>query len=110
MIETIFATLTSLWLATTMASEAIDKPWHLDGLAAQVRSLVIGALGGLFGAYMKWGMFSDPATCASQSIVLCGLVVGLAAGLIGNWSFASPIVQFILQFLKLRPKIQTPKT
>ena len=99
-------TLAVIWASTIAISEFVDKFWDLDGVAAQIRTwaigIVLGAAGGIFGL----GMFADPAVCgeAAMPAVLCGAIVGLVAAILANFAFLLPVVKWVLEKVKIRPK------
>jgi hypothetical protein len=98
-----FTTFGALAAATTVVAELVNRFWVLDGVGAQVRSLALAILLGVGGAVFHMGFFADPLTLfGTMNVYLGGAVIGLAAGVIANWSFATPIVKFILEFLKIR--------
>lgn len=100
----IFATLTALSMAVIGFSEFVDRFWKLVDVAAQVRTLVFGVIFGSVGAYFALGMFSVPDTCGTNAWYVCGPLTGFVSGLIGNFAFVTPLVKFILEYLKIRPK------
>jgi hypothetical protein len=86
-----------------LAGQLCDKAgWILNGAAAQFRVLFIGVILGEGGAAFHIGMFSDPTVFGTMAWYFSGLVVGLTAGLTANWSFATPIIQWILTLLGIR--------
>ena len=102
-ILTALTSLAALAAFITLVSEGVDKlGWHLDGTPSQVRSLFIALCFGEAGAGFHLGMFSDTTLFLTMPWYAVGGIVGIAAGVVANWSFSLPIVQWILTILKIR--------
>jgi len=100
---TTFNTIAALTGATITITEFVNRFWVLVDVAAQVRSLVIGIVLGLVGAGFNLGMFSDATWFGTQPWYLVGGLIGVMAGLVGNWSFATPLIQWVLAAFKITP-------
>lgn len=100
----LFQTLGAMVAGIVAVAELVDKFWNLDGVASQVRSLAIGILLGVVGAGFQLGMFADPTVLGDVAWYLGGGAIGLGAGFMANWAFATPVVLKLLELLKLRPK------
>jgi hypothetical protein len=98
---TLFNSVAALTLAVIALSEFINRFWILVDVAAQVRTLVVGVVLGMVGSGFHLGMFADLAWQGGQAWWLVGGLVGLLCGLVGNWSFATPIVQWLLAAFKI---------
>lgn len=100
-----FETLAILSATVLGLEEFIDKFWNLDGLASQIRTVVLGAASSTLAAWLGWGMFGDPAVCGGNPFYVCGPLIGLVATIGANMAFnAGPLVPKVLESLKLRPK------
>lgn len=101
----LFTTFPVLIAAVITASEYIDKIWDLDGLAAWIRSAVIGLLLTFVGAYFQLGLFADCTlfefwcglTWYYQGLIASVIVIGASNGL-----FAFEKVKNILVLIKAR--------
>jgi hypothetical protein len=108
-ISTIFSSVLAMTAAVIALSEFVDRFWKLIDVAAQVRSLAIGIILGAAGAGLQLGMFSDPTVIGPNAWYVAGPLIGLLCGLIGNWSFATPFIKWLLEFLKIAPPGATVK-
>jgi hypothetical protein len=101
----IFTSIAAISAAGIVISEFLDKfGWQLSGVWAQVRSIGVTVVLSTVGAVTSLGMFQDPATCGTNAWYVCGPVIGAVAGLISNWAFMTPLGQFLLEKLGLKPK------
>jgi len=100
---TLFNSLAAMTLGVVAISEFINKFWTLVDVPAQIRSLVVGILVGLVGSGFHLGIFADLAWQGGNAWYLVGALTGLLTGLVGNWTFATPLVQWLLTFLKITP-------
>jgi hypothetical protein len=104
-LNSIFLNVGALMAAILAFSEFLEKAgWKLQGVASQVRSLGVGGVLGTLGAWLKLGMFADILVTGGQPFYVAGPVIGLAVAVMANWSFTTPLIQYILEMLKLRPK------
>jgi len=99
----IFAGMAAMTGAVVALAEFIDKFWDLEGTAAQLRSLAIGILLGMAGAGFHLGMFADPSWQGGQAWYVVGGATGILSGLVGNWTFATPFIQWLLGVLHISP-------
>lgn len=101
----IFLSIATISAAGIVISEFIDKfGWTLTGVWAQVRSIGVTVVLATGGCVLSMGMFADPVTCGANAWYVCGPVIGGVAGLISNWAFMTPLGQFLLEKLGLKPK------
>lgn len=103
-IGSFFASVATMVALVIALSELIDKLWKLNGVVAQIRSLFVGVGLGELGAGFNLGMFADTSWWGANPWYVVGALVGVMAGLTGNWTFATPIVKWVLELLKIRPK------
>lgn len=99
-----FATLGAIAALIMVIEELIDRVWNLDGVFSQIRTIIIGLILGVAGAYLDLGMFADPECCIGISDLWCGLAIGFAAAVGSNVVFLTPLAKAILEILKIRPK------
>ena len=97
-------TFAGLMAAVLMLEEVVDRVWDLNGVASQVRSIVIGILGATVLAFFNLFMFADPAMCGGNPWYVCGPLVGAGAGLAANFAFLLPAVRGVLEGIGIRPK------
>jgi len=88
---------------TSGIAELVDRYWHLDGYSAAVRTLVLGVVIGVVGSLSSLGMFADPATCTTNSIFICGALVGLYSGITATVAWLTGLLRVLWQFLGIRP-------
>lgn len=97
-------TLAVMALVVSGFAEAIDRFWHLDGVASAGRTLALGAILGVIGAYADFGMFADPETCTTNSDLVCGLLIGLYSGVTSAVAWLTGLLRVLWQFLRIRPR------
>lgn len=103
-ILTMFQSVALMAAAVVVISEFVDRFWKLQDWKSQLRSLGIGLAIGEIGAGFSLGMFADPTVIGTNPWWLAGGLIGILAGLTGNWTFATPLVKALLELLKIRPK------
>lgn len=104
----IFENLAAMTAGVVVIAEFVDRFWHLEDWTSQLRAIVLGLALGELGAFFSLGMFADPQVIGSNPPWLAGGLIGLVAGLVGNWAFATPLAKMILEALKIRPKTLKP--
>lgn len=97
-------TFVGLMAAVLVLEELVDRVWDLNGVASQVRSIVIGIVGTTALAAAHLFMFSDPAVYGTHEWYVAGPLIGLGAGLASNFAFLLPAVRAILESLGIRPR------
>ncbi len=81
------ATLGGLGLLIILIAEAVDRPWHLDGWPARIRTWFIGIILGLLGLLINIGIFASAQFPVWMAPWLGDVILGFAAALLGNVGF-----------------------
>lgn len=88
-----FATFVAFVGTISIVSEALEHLFHVDGLAAQIRSWVVSVGLAFLASVLEIGMFADAVN--TFTIVL----YGVGGGLVANGIFAVDQVKLIIQVL-----------
>jgi hypothetical protein len=86
-----FATFAAFVGTISLVSEGIEHLFHLDGLAAQIRSWVLAFIVALVAHFLGLGIFGE------LSDILTVALYGLGGGLVANGIFSIDIVRAILK-------------
>lgn len=97
-----FATFAAFVGTISVVSEALEHLFHLDGIAAQVRSWVVSIGLAFLASFLDLGLFADPAN--TVTIVL----YGLGGGFVANGLFSVEAVKTAIQVV-LATRSKSPK-
>lgn len=95
-----FATFAAFVGTISVVSEALEHVFHLDGLAAQVRSWVVSIGLSFLASFLDLGLFADPLN--TQTVIL----YGIGGGLVANGLFSVEAVKTAIQVILATRKRQ----